>query len=132
MTSCWPYCLFNVIFFASNISDRVEESINMFERCLCEKQRSILNYPMSHQENECTDKLKSFIYLRHCLTKYKIQAAAYGPFTHKDSENLQLNDDLMMKDFPDNPAFIKFLKEVRSHFAEMEYRFVMDCKLNRL
>ena len=98
----------------------------MFERSLCEKKWNILKDPTSlFDTSKFNRELKYYVHLRHRLTKYKIQAAAYGPFAHKDSENLQLNDDLMRKDFPDNPAFIKFLKEVRSHFAEMEYRFVM-------
>lgn len=105
----------------------------MFERSLCEKKWNILKDPTSlFDTSKFNRELKYYVHLRHRLTKYKIQAAAYGPFTPKNSGNLQVNDDLMIKDFPDDPAFRIFLKEARSHFAEMEYRFVMDCKLNRV
>lgn len=83
-------------------------------------------------ESKFTKELQYYVLLRHRLTKYEIQVEAYGPFTPRERKNLALNDVRMMNDFEENPAFIMFLEEARSHFAEMELKFVMDCKLNRV
>ena len=115
---------------------------------MSEKQKKDLKDPAFLQNEQLfTKELKSYVLLRHRLSKYNVQVLSYGPFTprlggesvastsqpREDlTSTLECNESRMKNDFPDNPAFIMFLREVRKHFAEMEFRFVMDCKWNRV
>ena len=105
------------------------------ERGLTQKQKENLKDPAFLQNKDLfTKELQQYVLLRHRLTKYKVQVEAYGPFTPREKVpgNLEYNDAVMMNDFPENAAFRMFLDEARSHFAEMEYNFVEECKLNRV
>ena len=103
------------------------------ERCIPKKKLKRLKDPaFLEDDDQFTHELKVYVMLRNRLAKYKIQMEAYGPFTPKVHGNLQYSSMQMENDFPDDPAFRMFLEEARSHFAEMEYRFVQDCKLNRV
>ena len=112
----------------------LEQRVKTIERGLSKKQKQRLKDPafLGDRKNQFTHEMQVYVLLRHRLTKYKVQVEAYGPFTPKDHGNLEYNDVSMTNDFPDNPAFIMFLEEVRAHFAEMEYRFVQKCQLNRV
>ena len=80
-----------------------------------------------------TPSLKYYVCLRHRLAKYRIQVNAYGPFTRKEAKDqVQLDHKKMKNDFPHDPSFRRFLEEVRSHFSEMEWNFVNECKFDRL
>ena len=103
------------------------------ERGLSKKKKRSLKDPNFLKNNsKFTKELQYYVLLRHRLTKYKIQVEAYGPFTPQVSENLELDNVRMRHDFEENPAFRIFLEEARSHFAEMEFNFVQECKLNRV
>ena len=127
--------------FKTSKPSELEEQVKTLERGIPKKKRELLKDPaFLRDDKQFSHELQFYVMLRHRLAKYKIQVAAYGPFTpakHADSENpssdgaLLVNDRLMDNDFPDDPAFKKFLVEARAHFAEMEYRFVQKCKLKR-
>ena len=115
------------------ILDSLKERVQTVERNLDKQQRENLKDPaFLLDETQFTKELQYYVMLRHRCTKYNIQVQAYGPFTPKVPENLGYNDVQMMNDFPNSPSFRIFLEEVRSHFAEMEFKFVRDCKLNRV
>ncbi|XP_028410100.1 uncharacterized protein LOC114532723 [Dendronephthya gigantea] len=116
--------------------ENLEEQVRKIEHGLSKKQKECLKDPAFLQNKQFTEEFKSYVLLRHRLSKYRVQVLAYGPFTPRQSADLNstltYNDLQMKNDFPDDPAFIMFLKEVRQHFAEMEFRFVEECKLNRV
>ena len=116
--------------------DKLQEQVRTLERGIPKKQRERLKDPaFLRDDKKFSHELQFYVLLRHRLAKYKIQVAAYGPFTPRETGSdgvLSANDRLMENDFPDDPAFKKFLEEARAHFAEMEYRFVQKCKLNRV
>ena len=114
----------------------MEEKLGEIEAGLTKEQKEGLKDPKFLKDpDRFTPLLKHYVYLRHRLTRYRIQVDAYGPFTPKSCtsvDGVPADQNRMENDFPDNHAFRVFLEEVRSHFSEMEWVFVNECKIEHL
>ena len=115
------------------IVDELEERCRQIERCLSSEQKEgIKDHNFLKDPEKFTPLLQYYVLLRHRLTKYRIQVHAYGPFTPKGGGNPVPDNMRMENDFPDNPSFRIFLDEIRSLFAEMEWKFINENKLRRI
>ena len=101
----------------------LKSELKAMDPILNEQERAAIAAP--DEENTQDSLVKHYIFLQHYIAKYELQVHAYGPFrTNKDDHLAEKDNERLLRDFPHDDSFRKFIKQIRFRLWLMEDQLV--------